>query len=74
MVIAYIAFIIGLVLLVLFAADRYLILSSVEADLRQYLSDAREVVRIADDPRVTIHYKAVVTTVSGILSKYFSEE
>lgn len=63
---------VGLVLLVLFAVDRQLCVSGLRQDLSAYLDNAEEVVRIADDPRVVIHYKAVVFAVSNIYNSYFS--
>ena len=66
-----IALIVGLVLLAIFAADRQMCLSGLETDLTKYLSGAKQVVEIADDPRVIIHYKAVVAALSVILGKYF---
>lgn len=62
---------VGLVLLLAFAADRQMCLAGLKKDLSGYLDQAEEVVRIADDPRVVIHYKAVVFAVSGIYNSYF---
>lgn len=64
-------FIIGLVLLVIYAIDKHIVLSSLEEDLFAYRDNAKQVVEIADDPRVVIHYKAVVSSISYILGKYF---
>lgn len=61
------------IIIVFLFIDRHVVLYGLEKDLSQYLADAQKVVDIADDPRVVIHYKAVVTTLSAIFSKYFKE-
>lgn len=68
-------YVIGFLILVVVALliDREVCLGGLEKDLSGYLSDAQKVVEIADDPRVVIHYKAVVTTLSAIHGKYFKE-
>lgn len=65
---------IGLTLWVIYTVDRNIVLSGLRSDLEEYLANAEKVVKIADDPRVTIHYKAVTTAISLILSKYFPRE
>lgn len=64
-------FIVGLILLVIYAIDKQIVLAGLEQDLSEYLANAKQVVEIADDPRVVIHYKAVVSSLSCIVSKYF---
>ncbi len=66
-----IAVLVGLAFWVIYTVDRNIVISGLRSDLEEYLSNAEKVVKIADDPRVTIHYRAVVTSVSLILSKYF---
>jgi len=68
-----IVFAVCLVALVIFAIDRHICLSGLRQDLSEYLENARQVVAIADDPRVVIHYKAVVSALSLIYEKYFPE-
>lgn len=65
--VATVAFIIGFVLLVLWAGDRQLCLNGLRRDLSAYLDQAEEVVRVADD----IHYKAVVYSLTKIYNDYF---
>ena len=66
-----ILFAIGLAGLVIFAIDRQLVVSGLERELSEYIENARRVVEIADDPRVIIHYKAVLFAVSTIYNNYF---
>ena len=63
---------VGFVLLAGFAVDGHMCLAGLRKDLSAYLDNAEEVVRIADDPRVLIHYKAVVFALSTIYNSYFS--
>lgn len=60
-------------LLVVLAAGQYLLLDSLRFELEEYIEDCREVARIADDPRIKIHYTAVATVLSGMLSKLSGE-
>lgn len=64
---------VGLATLV-FAVDRQICLSGLKKDLSEYIENARKVVEIADDPRVIIHYKAVLFSLSTIYHQYFVKE
>jgi hypothetical protein len=64
---------VGLAFLIILAVGQYLMLDAIRVDLEEYIEDCREVERITDDPRIKIHYTAVATVLSGMLSKLSGE-